>query len=207
MLALDLTKRCGDGVVEARMLESLQQKPLENIDAPFGRVRAQLPRDEIVKGCDPVECNTTIDDRMRGNTAEEERDAWTQSDADQHARRGEASLVGPDQRTPQEPLGRLILLQLDGNRGAAVRHDAEHCVAFGRDNPEASDKGAQRLGGLVETDLRPFDEGAADAHLLPFQRLRREPTRSMRETHEAPNDVDRLSVGSSGALRELHNHS
>ena len=77
---------------------------------------------------------------------------------------GEASFVRPDQRTAQQPFGRLALLQLDGDSGAAVRDDANRRVSLRRDDPEASDKGAQRVGSLVESNFRAMDEGAADAH-------------------------------------------
>jgi hypothetical protein len=158
MLALDFTKRRGDGVVEARVLESLQQKPLQNVDAPSGRVRVKFRRDEIAKRRESAQCDTATDDGMRGNTAEQEREPRTQPDRDQHGRPGETSLVGPDQRTAQRPLGGLIGLEPDRDRSAAVGYDAEHGASFRRDNPEASDRCAQRLGRLMELNLRPLDE-------------------------------------------------
>src|SRR5574341_1616621 len=100
---------------------------------------------------------------MRGNSAEEERDAWTQPDADEHCRRCEASLVGLDQRAAQAPLGGLAPLQLDGNCGAAVRHHADRRVTFRRDDPEASDKGTPRCASPMESNLRAMDESAANA--------------------------------------------
>ena len=103
---------------------------------------------------------------MRGNPAQEECDTWMQSYADQHPRRCKASIVGSDQRTAQEPFGRLVFLQLDGNCSGAVRHNADRRTSRRRDNPEASDKGPQRVGGFVEPDLRTLDESAANAH--PF---------------------------------------
>jgi hypothetical protein len=89
---------------------------------------------------------------------------WTQSDPDQHGRRIEASLVRPDERTSQDPFGRLASLQLYGNCGAAVGHDADGRVSLSCDNPETSDKRAQRVRRLVESNLCAMDESTGDAH-------------------------------------------
>jgi hypothetical protein len=120
--------------------------------------------DEVLKSWRLLQADSATYHRMRRNPTQEERDAWTQSDADQHRRRREASLVRLDQWTAQEPIGELVLLQLDEDCGAAIRHDANRRVLLCRDNPEASDKRAQRIGGLVESNLRAMDESAADAH-------------------------------------------
>jgi hypothetical protein len=54
-----------------------------------------------------------------------ESHAWTESNTHQNRSCFEASLVGRDQWTTQEPFGRLIPPQLEGNCGAAVGHDAD----------------------------------------------------------------------------------
>jgi hypothetical protein len=164
MLTLNFAKRGSHGPVEARILEALQQIPLQHLNASFRSVRPAVVRDESMKRRNLVQPDTLPDYPMRGNPAQEECDTWTQSYADQHPRRCKASLVGSDQRTAQEPFGRLALLQLDGNCSGAVGHDADRRTSLRRDNPEASDKGPQRIGGFVESDLRAPNESAADAH-------------------------------------------
>src|SRR5262245_1173570 len=104
---------------------------------------------------------------MRGNPAKEERYAWMQPNADQHCWRSEASLVWPDQRPAEKPIAGLALLQLNGNRRAPVRHDADLRVAFRRHDPEAPDKWAQCVGGFVESNLRTMDESATNTHPEP----------------------------------------
>ena len=86
VLTLDCLKRCGDDVVQTRILEPPQQKALKHVNAPFGRVRARFARDEIMKGSGSAQPDPATDNRMRGNPAQKEGDAWTQSDADQQSR-------------------------------------------------------------------------------------------------------------------------
>jgi hypothetical protein len=137
---------------------------LQHINARFGSARVKVFCDEALKSGRPLQPDSATYHRMGRNPTQEERDAWTQPNADQHRRRCKASLVGPDQRTAQEPLGRPALLQLNGNGSAAVRYDADRRASLGPDHPEASDKGAQRVGGLVELNLRAIDESVANAH-------------------------------------------
>jgi hypothetical protein len=98
------------------------------------------------------------------NPAEEKRDSWTQSDSDKDRRRCEASLVGPDQRTAKEPFGRYVVLQLYGNCGTAIGHDADRGAALCRDNPEASHEWLQTTGCFVKSNIGAIDERAANAH-------------------------------------------
>ena len=101
--------------------------------------------------------------RVRGDPAEDERNTWTQSHADQRCRRCESSLFRPHQRTAQRPLGRPAL-QFNRDCRAAVRHDSDCCVTFGRDHPETPDVGTQHIGRLVESNLCAMDDSAGDAH-------------------------------------------
>ena len=148
--------------------------PTETVGAHQGtrpEWRGNVPlRQDHESAASRLNPDTATDDRMHGNPAEEERDPWTQSDADQHGRRTEASLVRPNERTAQDPFGRLAFLQLYGNCGATVGHDANGRVSLSRDNPEASDERAQRVGRLVESNLCAMDESTADAH--PSDQLR-----------------------------------
>jgi hypothetical protein len=137
---------------------------LENVNAPFRGDRAKFFCDEVTKCRGPAQSDTATYYRVHGNPTEEERDAWTQSDADENRGRCEASLVRSDQRTTQEPFGGQGLLQLDGNCGTTIRHDPDRGVSLRCDNPEAPDKWAQCVGGLVKSNLRAMDESAANAH-------------------------------------------
>src|SRR4029453_18364295 len=103
------------------MLEVTQQGVLQNVYAPFGREWAKFLCDEVIKHWDSPECDAFPNQCLHGNPAEEERDTRTQSNADQHRRRCEASLVRPEQRTAQDPFGRLALLHLHGNLRATLR--------------------------------------------------------------------------------------
>ena len=85
MLTLDVMKRGGHDAVQARIRETLQQKSLKHVDAPFGRPRARASETRL-KGWNPAQPDATTDHRMRGNPAQQKRDAWTQPDADQHRR-------------------------------------------------------------------------------------------------------------------------
>jgi len=98
------------------------------------------------------------------NPTEKKRDAWTQSDPDKDRGRGEASFVGSDQRAAKEPFGRFVVLQLYGNGGAAIRHDADRGASLGGDNPEASHERLQSTGCFVKSNVRAIDQSAADAH-------------------------------------------
>jgi hypothetical protein len=117
-----------------------------------------------VKGRDLAQTDPATDNRVRGNSAQNEGDTWAQSHTDHDRRRLESSLVRPNQRTAQRPSSRLALHQLNGNGGAAVRHDADRGVPVGGHDPKAPDEGVQRVGRLVELNLRAMDQSAADAH-------------------------------------------
>jgi hypothetical protein len=101
---------------------------------------------------------------MRRNVAQEEGDTWAQADTDQSRRGWETALVRSDEGSAQAPLRCLTVLHLNGDRRAAVRDDANRRVSLSVKDPEASDKRAQRVGGLVEVNLSAMDESAADTH-------------------------------------------
>ena len=166
MLTLNFAKRGSYGAVEARLVEALQQIPLEHVNAPFRSVRPAVLRDESIKRHSLVQPDPSPHQQMRGNPAQEERDTWTQSYADQHPRRSKATFVGSDERTAQEPFRWLACLQLDGDCRGAVGDDPDRRRSLRRDNPEASDKSPQPVGGFVESDFRALDESGANTH--PF---------------------------------------
>jgi len=162
--ALDLTQRRRDGGVKDGMLEPLHQKPLKDVDAPFGSDRTNVFRNKVTKCCGLVQSDTASDDLLRGNSGEQECHPWTQSDADQDRRRLELSLVRPNERSAEHPFGGPTLLQLDRNRATAIGHDADRRIRFRRDNPEASDEWTQHVGGFLESNLSAVDVRTADAH-------------------------------------------
>jgi hypothetical protein len=87
-----------------------------------------------------------------------------QAYADEGRGRLEPSFVWPHERSAEHRSLGLALLQLDGDRRGAVRHDAERRASLRRDDPETSDVGVQRRRGFVEPDLRAMHECADDAH-------------------------------------------
>src|SRR5262245_58913391 len=117
-----------------------------------------------MKGWDPAQSDTPPNQCVRGKPTKEERYAWTEENANEHCWRCEASLVWPDQRTTEKPIAALALLQLNRNRRAPVRHDADLRVALRCHDPEASDKWTQRVGSFVESYLRALDESATNTH-------------------------------------------
>ena len=138
MLTLTFAKRGSHGAVEARLFEALQQISLEHVNASFRSVRPAVLRDESIKRRSLVQPDTSPHEQMRGNPAQEERDTWTQSYADQHPRRSKATFVGSDERTAQKPFRWLACLQLDGDCRCAVgktRIVADRCAVTSQKHP------------------------------------------------------------------------
>jgi hypothetical protein len=139
MLSVNLSESGGDYSMNLRVLEPIDEKALEHVDALRGCVFRRVDRDEFAKWLAPAQIDPPIHHQMRGNPAQHERNARAKSYADQRRRCCESSFIWSKQRTAQKPFGTSAFLQLDGNSCCAVRHNADCCVTLRRDNPEAPD--------------------------------------------------------------------
>src|SRR5580765_226750 len=81
-VAFDLMERPGHDAVHARVPEPLDEKALEHVDALRRCLRRRILFDECTKARDRAHVDTAADDTVRGDPAEDERNTWTQSDAD-----------------------------------------------------------------------------------------------------------------------------
>jgi hypothetical protein len=86
MPALELAKRRGHDVVNGGALQTVDQKTLENRNALRGGVWTKVRADEIPKWRGPAKADPAIHERIRGNRAQDERNARTQPYSDQRRR-------------------------------------------------------------------------------------------------------------------------
>ena len=166
MLAINLSKRRAHHLMNARIQETLDEKPFQRVDARLRCVPRRLDRGERVNASAAAQTDTAIQHRMAGNPAQQKRDAWTQAHANQDCRQSESSFLRPAQRTAQEPFGRLTLWPLSENRRRSVRDDADGCVALRGDHPEAPDVRAKGVSRLPESNVGTMHDRAADAHTV-----------------------------------------
>ena len=156
LLPLDLTNRIGDDSMNLTLVKPLDQKVLQRVDAVHRLLRPRLRN--------IGQQDRAAHHRVRLDAADQERDAGTKPNADDRRSRLIPSYCRPVDRTAQEPSRRRTRLNLNGNGRTAVRHDADRCVPFRGDYPEASDEPLERAVGLVEPNLRAIDQSARDAH-------------------------------------------
>src|SRR5262245_7327672 len=164
MLPVNLSERCGDHVMNVRVLEPVDEKALERVDALGRCVFGSVNRCKFAERRAPAQIDATIYHRMRLNPAQQERDARTKSHTDQGRWRRKSAFIRLKERTAQRPFRGPVALPLDGNGGCAVRHNSDSCLTLRRDHPKASDIAPQRVSRFLEANLRAIDECSTNAH-------------------------------------------
>jgi hypothetical protein len=164
VLTLNFMTGRGHNAVQARLLEALYQKPLEYVDAPFRCIWVKFLCHEVMKGSGLGQSDRPPHQGIHGNPADEKcapgRSRMPISSARSLKHRSSGRTSGPRKNHS----GRPAILQPNGNRSATVRYDTDRGVALRRHNPEASNEGAQRVGGLMEPSVGAVDASAANTH-------------------------------------------